>query len=396
MVDIRDDLRSTGSCRMSFRTLLCVAIAAALTGCATQEPFVHPLAASEARALRQPAIYIAIPQKKLEAQYLWATAPQPQSVYPVQVPAPASGPAPSAGTMLAAGLVAGLVVYGLQQHDKHEAIDAEQKYLVTVQHSLQGYDPRAAIEQQLAASLRQQPWGQGSVVHVVAKLPQSDAGKGDNAQIYVDYALSPDFSELVMRATVAISHQTRTSGGGSAHTVVYRNRLIYLSDPAVLPAKTAADKQHLYARAMDHWDAKAVDAEIARLNREGADENNGEARHRMQEKLRVHNLAVRDALADQWTGVQAMRFRTAYWAANDAQPIRQAIARGTRTLAELLAKGLRAAQPVAGQAPAVAGHAGHLGTLPDGEIITDTAYGVVAHDSKAGISPFVWAYPVTP
>lgn len=382
---------------MSFRTLLCAAMAAALAGCATQEPFVHPLAASEAQALRQPAIYIAIPQKKLEAQYLWATAQQPQSVNPVQVPVvPANGPAPSAGTMLAAGLVAGLVVYGLQQHDKHEAIDAERKYLVTVQHPLQGYDPRAAIEQQLAASLRQQPWGRDSVVHVVAKPPQNDTGKGDNAQIYVDYALSPDFSELVIRTTVVISHQTLPSGGGSAHTVVYRNRLIDLSDPAVLPAKTAADKQRLYALAMDHWDAKAIDAEIAKLNRDGADEDNGEARHHMQEKLRAHNLAIRNALADQWTGAQAMRFRAAYWAADDARPIRQAIARGTRTLAELLAEDLRAALPAADQTPADAGHAGHLGTLPGGEIVTDTAYGVVAHGSKAEISPFVWAYPVTP
>lgn len=384
---------------MSVRTLLCAAMAAALAGCATQEPFVHPLAASEARALRQPAIYISIPQKKLEAQYLWATAQQPQGVIPVQVPVPANEPAPSAGTMLAAGLVAGLVVYGLEQHDKHEAIDAERKYLVTVQHPLQGYDPRAAIEQQLAASLRQQPWGQGSVVHVVAKPPQNDAGKGDNAQIYVDYALSPDFSELVMRATVAISRRTRTSAGGSAHTVVYRNRLIYLSDPAVMPPKTAADKQRLYARAMARWDAKAVDAEIARLNREGADESNGEARHRMQEKLRAHDLALKNALADQWTGAQAMRFRAAYWAANDARPVRQAITEGTRTLAELLAEDLRAArplQPAADHAPADASHAGHPGTLPGGEIVTGTAYGVVAHDSRAEISPFVWAFPVTP
>ena len=384
---------------MSFRVLLCAAIAAALAGCATQEPFVHPLAASEAQALRQPAIYIAIPQKKLEAQYLWATAQQPQSVYPVQVPTPVNGPAPSAGTMLAAGLVAGLVVYGLQQHDKHEAIDAERKYLVTVQHPLQGYDPRAAIEQQLAASLRQQPWGRDSVVHVVAKPPQNDTGMGDNAQIYVDYALSPDFSELVMRTTVVISHQTLPSGGGSAHTVVYRNRLIDLSDPAVLPPKTAADKQRLYALAMDHWDAKAIDAEIAKLNREGADEDNGEARYRMQEKLRAHNLAIRNALADQWTGAQAMRFRAAYWAADDARPVRQAVAQGTQVLAQLLAEDLRAAlpaQPEADHAPADASHAGHVGILPDGAIVTDTAYGVVVHDAKAVISPFVWAYPVTP
>ncbi len=383
---------------MSFRALLCAAIAAALAGCATQEPFVHPLAASEAQALRQPTIYIAIPQKKLEAQYLWATAQQPQSVYPVQVPTPVNGPAPSAGTMLAAGLVAGLVVYGLQQHDKHEAIDAERKYLVTVQHPLQGYDPRAAIEQQLAASLRQQPWGRGSVVHVVAKPPQNDTGKGDNVQIYVDYALSPDFSELVMRATVTISHQTRTSDG-SAHTVVYRNRLIDLSDPAVLPPKTASDKQRLYALVMDHWDAKAVGAEIAKLNRDGADEDNGEARHRMQEKLHAHNLAIRNALADQWTEAQAMRFRAAYWAANDARPVRQAVAQGTQVLAELLAEDLRGALPAqlaADHAPADASHAGHVGILSDGEIVTDTAYGVVVHDAKTAISPFVWAYPVTP
>ena len=382
---------------MSFRTLLCAAMAAALAGCATQEPFVHPLAASEAQALRQPAIYIAIPQKKLEAQYLYGVAPN-ANLAPIYVnqPMPANVPPPTAGQMLGLGVAALLVGVAIDHAAKDSAIDAEQKYLVTVQHPLQGYDPRAAIEQQLAASLRQQPWGRGSVVHVVAKPPQNDAGEGDNAQIYVDYALSPDFSELVMRATVAISHQTRTSGGGSARTVVYRNRLIYLSGPAVLPAKTAADKQRLYARAMDHWDAKAVETEIAKLNREGADESDGEARQRVQEQLHAHDLAIKNAFADQWTGAQAMRYRAAYWAADDARPIRQAIARGTRTLAELLAEDLRAALPAADQTPADAGHAGHLGTLPGGEIVTDTAYGVVAHGSKAEISPFVWAYPVTP
>ena len=147
---------------------------------------------------------------------------------------------------------------------------------------------------------------------------------------------------------------------------------------------------------MDHWDAKAVETEIAKLNREGADESDGEARQRVQEQLHAHDLAIKNAFADQWTGAQAMRYRAAYWAADDARPIRQAIARGTRTLAELLAEDLRAALPAADQTPADAGHAGHLGTLPGGEIVTDTAYGVVAHGSKAEISPFVWAYPVTP
>ncbi len=382
---------------MSSRTLSLGVVAALLAGCASQQPFVHPLSMADARSLRQPAIYLAIPQKTLEAQYSWGS-PQPGPVVYAPPATPPNMPTPSVGDMLVGGLVAGLVVYGIQEHEKHSIIDETRKYLVPVQRSLKGFDPRDSIQQDLMASFRQQPWATTSVLHSVTKLPRNDAGNGDTAQIYVDYALSPSFSELVMRVEVAIRRQTQTKNGNS-HTLVYRNRLIYLSSPAPLPPKTLKDKQRIYARVMAHWDGKAMDAEVAKLNREGANVSNSAERQRVQEEVHAHNVAVRAAWSNLWSYDEAMRFRMDYWAANHAKAVKQAVSLGIRTIATLLAENLRTGSPGQTAAAPAAGKpalANDLTTLPDSEIVTETPYGLVAHGPKSKVTPFIWANPVTP
>lgn len=51
------------------KTLVSAALILCLSACADQTPFVQPLLPAALAALRQPAIYIAVPQTQLEAQY---------------------------------------------------------------------------------------------------------------------------------------------------------------------------------------------------------------------------------------------------------------------------------------------------------------------------------------
>lgn len=292
-------------------------------------------------------------------------------------------------------MLAGLIIYGIQQHDVHEAIAAEQKYLDPLQHGLKGYDPRGSIEQQLAASVQRQPWGKNSTVHIVDKLPGDDAGPGDNAQIHVDYALSPDFSELVMRATVTINHSSGPNSPNRSPAIVYRNLLISLSAPAVMPKKTEVQKQRLYAQAMRGWDQHAVNAEIDKLNQEGV--SAGSSRDHILQKLHLHDLAVKQALSNQWSYAEAMQYRVDYWQANHAQPIRDAINQGAQALAELLDENLQGklmeAQTL--QAGTTRGF-NSVGALPGGEIVERSGAGLFVRDPSAKVLPFVWANPVTP
>ena len=384
---------------MSFRTLLCAAMAAALAGCATQEPFVHPLAASEAQALRQPTIYIAIPQKKLEAQYLYGVAPNANMV-PIYVnqPMPANVPPPTAGQMLGLGVAALLVGVAIDHAAKDSAIDAEQKYLVTVQHPLQGYNPRQAIADGLVSALRKQPWAAASPVHVVDQLPDQPAAQ-DSARLEVDYALSPDFRALVMRATVQINHHVTTAKGDS-DAAVYRDRLIYLSPEAVLPTKTKADEKRLYAREMSHWNQGAINAEIAKLNAEGANggPNAAHERYVLQSKMHAHELALQWAMSPNWTYQQAMRYRADYWSTQGARQVKAAITQGTQALADMLAMDLQGTvaktHPIT--SATMPGWPFNIAPLPDGQIASLTPFGLVARQPGTSIPPALAMYPVTP
>lgn len=366
-------------------------MAACLSACATQ-PYVEHLQPKQAALIKDPPVYVVAAQSELASQYLSGTQGPTQTMY-VRTPQYATGSGASdisTGQLIGAGIVAGLILYGIGQHELHERLARRDRYLVQVQDALKRYDPRPDIESALLAAVQKQPWGTASALKVVGKLPESGTSPQGNVWITTDYALSPDFSQLVMRASVEIH-------GGVTHGLLYRNRLVFVSRRVDLPMKTEAQKQQLYAAAMKGWDQDAVNKEIEKLNREGV--SAGAERDHMQQKLDAHDKAVKTALASQWTPDQAMQMYAEYWARDNGQALRSAVVEGTATLGEMLARDLDGgigshAAHVPGHAPMPHDADGEW-LLTDGTPVESTNFGLIAHAPGQKVSPYLALFPTT-
>jgi hypothetical protein len=174
-------------------------------------------------------------------------------------------------------------------------------------------------------------------------------GKFDPASVPADakawivlknhYALSPDFSTLVVRSDMDFYRQQPGDSGDRWRShPCYETTLIYQSDALAIPPKTDADRARLVAEENSHWDQAAINRDIRKVNDAGFTTDPGirTLRRTVADRIHQHKQALQDAQAPYWTLPQRADWFASAWAGDNAARLQAAIAEAGRNLDAML------------------------------------------------------------
>lgn len=261
------------------------AVAAAvigLCGCAQQANIVRP-STTQLQALKPLPVVQVISQDKLAAEDTFTYANVnfiPNPSVPIVVGA--------AGGALAMAII--------NAESRAEARRFAERHVQPLRDVLEGFDAKGALSESLRQGLGQQPASFGSYTLAdAARAKQS--GSGQHAVLETSYAMTPDFSALQVIATVSIF-----ASDSKDNKPLYRNMLVYQSPRFSVPAKTAADSEHMVTQENNRYAALHVDDEIEKANAAftNHDPEAGRIRQKVVSEQNEHRLRLKQAEEATW------------------------------------------------------------------------------------------------
>lgn len=307
------------------------AVAAAvigLCGCAQQATIVRP-STTQLQALKPLPIVQVISQDKLAAEDTFTYANVsfiPNPSIPIVVGA--------------AGGALGMAIVNAEI--RAEARRFAEQHVQPLRTVLEGFDAKGVLSESLRQGLGQQPASFGSYTLADATWAKQP-GSGQRAVLETGYAMTPDFSALQVIATVSIFVP-----GSKDNKPLYRNMLVYQSPRFSVPAKTAADSEHMVAQENSRYAALHIDDEIEKANAafNKHDPEAGRMRQKVVSEQREHRLRLKQAGEATWDPDTRAQRLCETWSAGHGEALKAAMRASGIEIAHMLQLDL------AGQVPA--------------------------------------------
>lgn len=266
-----------------------------------------------------------VPQKQLTAQDSFTYAN-------VQVMPAANVPI----VPLALGGALGALI--VNSASKAEAEQFAERHVKPVRDSLGNFDLAGLADSTLHASLAAEPSTFGAVSVAAAK--PSNGQRAGHMVLETGYALTPDFSAL--QVTV---HMELFPAGQDGAKPVYRNTYVYQSPRFVLAPKTTEDIATMVAMENTLYAALDVDGRIRKANALGQSTEAAHLRTSIVRDQNNHRLRLLSAKAAAWDPDASATRLAQVWAADDAQPVRAALAASGPELAHMMEIDLTTSPP---------------------------------------------------
>lgn len=286
---------------------------------------------SGASAIR---VYSVVEQDRIEAQYYGAQMQPGQ--FPPRTVMPPNTPI-LAGAV--GGAIAGLIIEkSAEASNRHFAED----HLKPLWDATRSIDLRGELQAAAQSGASNLPWADPAAYAVVN-------GKFDPATVPADakawivlknhYALSPDFSALIVRSDLELYRQRAGDSGDRWRShPCYETTLVYQSRAIEIPPKTDADRARLVAEENAHWDQAAINRDIKTVNDAGftSDPQIRTLRRTVADRLQQHKQALQDAQSADWTLAQRADWLATAWAGDNAARLQAAVAEGGRNMDAML------------------------------------------------------------
>ncbi|WP_235580132.1 hypothetical protein [Rhodanobacter sp. Soil772] len=312
----------------SVRYAVVAAAVMGLCGCAQQTKIVRP-SATQLQALKPLPIIQVINQDKLAAEDTFTYANVsfiPNPSIPIVVGA--------------AGGALGMAIVNAEI--RAEARRFAEQHVQPLRTVLEGFDAKGVLSESLRQGLGQQPALFGSYTLADAAWAEQ-SGSGQRAVLETSYAMTPDFSALQVIATVSIFVP-----GSKDNKPLYRNMLVYQSPRFSVPAKTAADSEHMVAQENSRYAALHIDDEIEKANAafNKHDPEAGRMRQKVVSEQREHRLRLKQAGEATWDPDTRAHRLCETWSAGHGEALKAAMRASGIEIAHMLQLDL------AGQVPA--------------------------------------------
>ncbi len=292
-------------------------------------------------------LYIAINQPTIEALYAGANGPGMPGIYHAP---PGVGVVPAAlGGALGMAIVDASIKAG--NHSFAEA------HIHALREQCKDANLQENVQKGILDASRDVSWMAGGTTQVVADAkditpPQDTTGW---LEVHTRYALSTDFSHVIVIADVELFRPMPGHEGDWRHKPAFHNTVVYQSQAIHIADKTPADAERMLAEENAHWDQAAINAEIDALNQGSPHDPDMKLRRKaLLAKLDQHKRAVTNAKAAHWNRDEQAELYASAWGADNAAALRQSLHEGGQEVGKLVALTFSGRQedPVAGTASA--------------------------------------------
>lgn len=287
-------------------------------------------------------VYSVVEQARIEAQYNGAQA---QPGLPTRAMMPPNTPILEGAV---GGAIAGLIIEkSAEASNRHFAED----HLKSLQDATRSIDLRGELQAAAQDGATTLTWADSAAFTAVD-------GKFDPATVPADakawivlknhYALSPDFSALIVRSDLELYRQRAGDSGDRWRShPCYETTMVYQSKAMDIPAKTDADRARLVTEENEHWDQAAINRDIKTVNDAGftSDPEIRTLRRTVADRLRQHKQALQDAQAAGWTLAQRADWLASAWAGEGASQLQADISEGGRNVVAMMRKAFAPADP---------------------------------------------------
>ncbi|WP_130619987.1 hypothetical protein [Dyella amyloliquefaciens] len=196
------------------------------------------------------------------------------------------------------------------------------------------------LQQAVLESTRDIAWLEGGTTQVVADAKKTEPSQDITSWVTIHprFALSTDFSHVVVLAEVELFHQQVGGSSDWRHKPVFHNTLVFQSQSLHIADKTPADTERMIAEENAQWNQPAIDAEIDDLNKQPRfDATVAKRRRALVDRIEQHKKNLVAAKSPAWDASQLAYEYARAWGDHDAVALKQALHDGGIELGKMLA-----------------------------------------------------------
>ena len=282
------------------------------------------LAPPDKAALQSLPVHVVVLQDRLRPQYAYNYISTSQLGLNAGNSLYAAGGvsyAQAAGAGLAGGLIAGALINATEESGAKKKVRSPYELLQGARCDIPLAAPHHAA---VGAAIAAAPWNGLRAPSLTAMQEAGDykAPSGPRYEFLASTTLTPDFLALV--TTIDARAFTADASGKVSGKPTWFDSLIVVSENMMLPPKTAADTASMIEAEQARFAASDAGALIAKVNAAGSSAKRKD-RSRANLLAATHRENMREARGADWSPSSAVARRATLWAANDCQPLRQAL-----------------------------------------------------------------------